>query len=55
MNRFMYLNKRNLSTQGIKSLYPKCINCINFKREIKQMFIYYYREKTEVDKEFENS
>ena len=33
MNRFMYLNKRNLSTQGIKSLYPKCINCINFKRE----------------------
>jgi len=29
--------------------------CINFKREIKQMFIYYYREKTEVDKEFENS
>ncbi len=33
MNRFMYLNKRNFSTQGIKLLYPKCINCINFKRE----------------------
>jgi hypothetical protein len=33
MNKFMYLNKRNLSTQGIKLLYPKCINCINFKRE----------------------
>jgi hypothetical protein len=29
----MYLNKRNFSTQGIKLLYPKCINCINFKRE----------------------
>lgn len=33
MNRFMYLSKRNFSTQGIKLLYPKCINCINFKRE----------------------
>ena len=33
MNRFMYLSKRNFSMQGIKSLYPKCINCINFKRE----------------------
>jgi hypothetical protein len=28
----MYLNKRNFSND-IKSLYPKCINCINFKRE----------------------
>ena len=26
----MYLSKRNFSMQGIKSLYPKCINCINF-------------------------
>jgi hypothetical protein len=26
----MYLSKRNFSTQGIKSLYPKCIDCINF-------------------------
>lgn len=33
MNRFMYLSKRNFSAQGIKSFYPKCINCINFKRE----------------------
>ena len=33
MNRFMYLSKRNFSMQGIKSVYPKCINCINFKRE----------------------
>jgi len=33
MNRFMYLSKRNFSMQGIKSLYPKCINCINFKKE----------------------
>ena len=33
MNRFMYLSKRNFSSQGIKLLYPKCINCINFKRE----------------------
>ena len=33
MNRFMYLSKRNFSMQGIKLLYPKCINCINFKRE----------------------
>lgn len=33
MNRFMYLSKRNFSMQGIKSLYPKCINCVNFKRE----------------------
>jgi hypothetical protein len=29
----MYLSKRNFSTQGIKSFYPKCINCINFKKE----------------------
>ena len=33
MNRFMYLNKRNFSSNDIKLLYPKCINCINFKRE----------------------
>ena len=33
MNRFMYLSKRNFSSNDIKSLYPKCINCINFKRE----------------------
>ena len=33
MNRFIYLSKRNFSMQGIKLLYPKCINCINFKRE----------------------
>ena len=33
MNRFMYLSKRNFSMIGIKSLYPKCINCINFKKE----------------------
>ena len=33
MNKFMYLSKRNFSSQGIKLLYPKCINCINFKRE----------------------
>ena len=33
MNKFMYLSKRNFSMQGIKSLYPKCINCVNFKRE----------------------
>jgi len=33
MNKFMYLSKRKFSTQGIKSLYPKCINCINFKKE----------------------
>jgi len=32
MNRFMYLSKRNFSSD-IKSLYPKCINCINFKKE----------------------
>ena len=32
MNRFMYLSKRHLSND-IKSFYPKCINCINFKRE----------------------
>jgi hypothetical protein len=32
MNKFMYINKRNFSND-IKSLYPKCINCINFKRE----------------------
>ena len=30
MNRFMYLSKRNFSAQGIKSLYPKCVDCINF-------------------------
>ena len=30
MNRFMYLSKRNFSMQGIKSLYPKCVDCINF-------------------------
>jgi hypothetical protein len=28
----MYLSKRTISND-IKSLYPKCINCINFKRE----------------------
>ena len=33
MNRFMYLSKRNFSMLGIKSLYTKCINCINFKKE----------------------
>lgn len=33
MNRFMFLNKRKFSAQDIKSLYPKCINCINFKKE----------------------
>jgi len=33
MNRFMYLSKRKFSTQGIKLLYPKCVNCINFKNE----------------------
>jgi hypothetical protein len=32
MNKFMYLSKRRISND-IKSLYPKCINCINFKRE----------------------
>ena len=32
MNRFMYLSKRTISND-IKSLYPKCINCINFKKE----------------------
>lgn len=32
MNRFIYLNKRNFSND-IKAFYPKCINCINFKRE----------------------
>ena len=32
MNRFMYLSKRTISND-IKSLYPKCINCINFKIE----------------------
>ena len=30
MNTFMYLSKRKITTQNIKSLYPKCINCINF-------------------------
>jgi hypothetical protein len=29
----MYLSKQNFSTQCVKLLYPKCINCINFKRE----------------------
>jgi hypothetical protein len=29
----MCLNKRNFSSNDIKSLYPKCINCINFERE----------------------
>lgn len=29
MNKFMYLSKRQISND-IKSLYPKCINCINF-------------------------
>ena len=29
----MYLSKRNFSTQCIKLLYPKCINCINYKKE----------------------
>jgi len=33
MNRFMYLSKRKFSTQGIKLLYPKCVDCINFKKE----------------------
>ena len=33
MNRFMYLSKRKFSTQGIKLLYPKCVDCINFKNE----------------------
>ena len=33
MNRFMYLSKRNFSTQGIKLLYPKCVDCINFKNQ----------------------
>lgn len=33
MNRFMYLYKRNFSMQCIKSLYPKCINCINFEKD----------------------
>jgi hypothetical protein len=28
----MYLSKRRISND-IKSLYPKCINCINFKKE----------------------
>jgi len=28
----MYLNKGNFSSE-IKLLYPKCINCINFKIE----------------------
>ena len=34
MNRFMYLSKRKFSND-IKSLYPKCINCINFNKENK--------------------
>ena len=29
MNRFMYLSKRRISND-IKSLYPKCVDCINF-------------------------
>lgn len=32
MNRFMYLSKRKFSND-IKLLYPKCVNCINFKSE----------------------
>ena len=32
MNRFMYLSKRRISND-IKAFYPKCINCIHFKRE----------------------
>lgn len=32
MNRFMYLSKRNFSNE-MKAFYPKCINCINFKKE----------------------
>jgi len=34
MNRFMYLSRRKFSND-IKSLYPKCINCINFNKENK--------------------
>lgn len=34
MDRFMYLSKRTFSND-IKSLYPKCINCINFNKENK--------------------
>lgn len=32
MNRFMYLTRRHLSND-IKSFYPKCINCINYKKD----------------------
>ncbi len=34
MNKFIYLSKRKFSND-IKSLYPKCINCINFNKENK--------------------
>ena len=34
MNRFMYSITRKISNErNIKSLYPKCINCINFRND----------------------
>jgi hypothetical protein len=33
MNRFIYKRRISDNVKSIKSLYPKCVNCINFKED----------------------